>query len=216
VKRILSYIFPLSLFIILLLLGIRKTNLHGTLWQSHIFNPDIAVIGIYLLWIIYEIKIALIDAKSDNTGSDKGTRELYSISQGVVVIMALWFRPVWTSPSLWQIAGLIMFTTGIAIRISAIRTLGKYYSHTIKKLDNHKIITDGPYRFIRHPAYAGMLAAHIGLTIFYFNYFAPAALLFLLAPSIILRIKIEEVFLLKIEGYDEYYRQKKRLIPYIW
>jgi len=215
-KRFLSYFFPSSLFILIFLLGLRRIFAQGSLWRSLPLNPDIVIIALYLLLIVYETKIAHTDANNCNTSTDRATREFYSISQGIVVVTALWLPPVWTSPRLLHYSGFALFVLGILLRIAAIRALGKHYSHLVRKIDNHKIITGGPYRFVRHPAYAGMIIAHTGLTIYFFNIVTLAALLFLLIPSIYLRIRIEEAFLVKIEGYSEYSEGRKRLIPFVW
>jgi protein-S-isoprenylcysteine O-methyltransferase Ste14 len=97
--------------------------------------------------------------------------------------------------------------------ISFFTTLGHYYSHMVREVDNHKIIDSGPYKYIRHPAYAGMIIAHFGIVLFFLN---PATLLIfflMFIPAIILRIFIEEKTLFRIEGYFNYAENRKRLIP---
>lgn len=61
-----------------------------------------------------------------------------------------------------------------------------------------------------------MITAHIGITIFYFNFVTLAILIVLLIPSIILRIIIEEKTLKTIEGYEEFSKNRKRIYPFIW
>lgn len=45
------------------------------------------------------------------------------------------------------------------------RTLGKYFTFELALKDGHKLITHGPYSFVRHPAYLGMLMVVTGFTI---------------------------------------------------
>jgi len=76
----------------------------------------------------------------------------------------------------------------------------------------HEIVDSGPYRFVRHPAYAGMIAAHAGLTLFFFNWVTLAVLV----PAIVLRILVEERMVFGIAGYSDFARTRKRLISAIW
>ena len=112
--------------------------------------------------------------------------------------------------------GFTTFLAGIAYRLWAIKTLGKYYSHIVREIDAHKIVDSGPYRHIRHPAYAGMILANLGVVIFFFNLITLILFLLILIPAIILRIIIEEKTLFRIGGYVEFAQNRQRLIPGIW
>jgi protein-S-isoprenylcysteine O-methyltransferase Ste14 len=81
---------------------------------------------------------------------------------------------------------------------------------------HHEIVDSGPYRFVRHLAYAGMVTANAGLTLFFFNWITLAIFRAVLVPAIVLRILVEERMLFKIEGYCDFARTRKRLIPAIW
>src|SRR5687767_6677390 len=76
------------------------------------------------------------------------------------------------SAALIQPAGLALLVIGVAIRWSSIHTLGKYFTGTIVIRDDHRLIRTGLYRFLRHPAYAGALLAHLGLGISFANWFS--------------------------------------------
>ena len=56
-----------------------------------------------------------------------------------------------------------LLVVGIIIRWSAIYTLGKYFTGTVMIKDDHRLVQNGLYRYLRHPAYAGALLAHLGL-----------------------------------------------------
>jgi protein-S-isoprenylcysteine O-methyltransferase Ste14 len=171
---------------------------------------------LYILWILLEIRISLRDAKEEKGSSDFGTRELYALGQALTILSALWFNPVWSKPRIYHGIGIVIFIVGVGFRWWAIRSLDIYYSHMVRTTDDHRIIERGPYRFIRHPAYAGMLAAHVGIICYFFNYVSLGIFLLVFLPAIILRIHIEEKALFTIEGYDEFARMRKRLIPLIW
>ncbi len=79
-------------------------------------------------------------------------------------------------------------------------------------LDRVFIIVDsGPYRYTRHPAYAGMILAHIGVCLYYFNWVTISVFLLIFMPALLFRIAVEEKILFEIEGYAEFSRDRKRL-----
>ena len=140
-----------------------------SIWEDSIANFDIIIVLIYLLWIVFESRISIKEKDKGNKTSDHGTLEFYAISQALTFLSALWFDSIWPSPSFAHFLGLIVFLFGICFRLWAIITLGHYYSHIVRKVDNHKIIDSGLYKYIRHPAYAGMIIAHFGIVLYFFN-----------------------------------------------
>jgi isoprenylcysteine carboxyl methyltransferase (ICMT) family protein YpbQ len=112
--------------------------------------------------------------------------------------------------------GLSIFLFGGMYRLWAIQTLGQYYSHRVRTVSRHQIVVSGPYRFTRHPAYAGMILANAGIAIYFLNWVTICVFLLVLLPAIFLRIVIEEKALFEIEGYLEIAKKRKRLFPALW
>ncbi|MGO8761618.1 MAG: methyltransferase family protein [Desulfobaccales bacterium] len=189
---------------------------HQNIWINFIANFDIIFASVYLAWILIESKISKEELNKGNKTSDYGTCELYAIGQAAVFLSALWFTSAWHSPNLFHLLGFILFLAGITYRLWAIKTLGKYYSHIVREIDGHKIVDAGPYRHIRHPAYAGMILANLGIVIFFFNSITLILFSLILIPAIILRIIIEEKTLFRIDKYVDYAKNRPRLIPGIW
>lgn len=193
---------------------LRLNNL--SIWQGTTINFDIVISCIYVVWMIFESKISKKELSKGNKTSDFGTCELYAIGQAGVFLSALWFDSFWKDPNIFHFFGLLIFIFGIIYRIWAIMTLGRYYSHLVREVEGHKIIDSGPYRYIRHPAYTGMILANTGIVLFFFNTATVLMFLLVLMPAIVVRILIEEKTLFKIEGYPEFAKSRKRLIPAIW
>ena len=214
-ERFLSLLFPLSLIALLSVFAVRRFCLFDWQGNDYLRYSDAAVSVLYLSWLIFETRISLKDMKSDVKHSDKGTRELYAVSQGAVVLSAIFMERAVIS-SIMMLSGLAVFVGGGILRISAVMHLGKFYSHFVKSGSDHRIVSSGPYNYIRHPAYAGMLAAHAGITLYFFNYYTLAIYICLLIPAIILRISVEEKLLFSVRGYTDYAVYRKRLIPFIW
>jgi len=125
---------------------------------------------------------------------------------------ALAFIP---SPTLGWIAAAIV-VLGICFAIWARLTLGKNWSPKPSMKERHELVTNGPYAYVRHPIYTGMLLAVFG-TALTGSYFAIMVLV--LASVVFLsRIPREEKIMLDLfpNEYPSYQARTKRLIPLVW
>jgi protein-S-isoprenylcysteine O-methyltransferase Ste14 len=61
-----------------------------------------------------------------------------------------------------RIAGLVLGLAGVAMMLAAAATLGRFLVPQAVTLADHALVTTGPYRLVRHPAYAGDLALWLG------------------------------------------------------
>jgi protein-S-isoprenylcysteine O-methyltransferase Ste14 len=181
-----------------------------------LLNRDALFAAAYVAWIIAELAVSTREIGQGDRTSDHGTCGIYAAGQAVVFLSALFFAPVRAPLSAAHIVGFAAFILGVLFRLWAIRTLGRYYSHIVREVTNHAIVDSGPYRLVRHPAYLGMIVANIGVIVFFFNVVTLCLFLFLLIPSIIIRILVEERTLFTIKGYSAFAEQRKRLIPGIW
>lgn len=99
---------------------------------------------------------------SDNRSRDKGILSAMVISSTISVLM--YFENIFDNNSAMILIGCLLVLLGCILRTWAKVTLGIHFSHTLRVLDGHKLITYGLFRFIRHPAYSGtiMLMAGFG------------------------------------------------------
>jgi protein-S-isoprenylcysteine O-methyltransferase Ste14 len=186
-------------------------------WHDYSVNLDTVFICCYLLWMLGELRISRKDMNTEGKKtSDYATCQLYGLGQALTFLSALWFPSVWRVPNVAHFVGLSIFLLGCGYRFWAIHTLGQFYSHRVRTVARHQIVVSGPYRFTRHPAYAGMIIANAGISLFFFNWVTSGIFLFLLVPAILLRIGLEERTLFGIEGYSEYAKERKRLFPALW
>lgn len=215
-KRYLAMTLPLALatgIIILTLRGVFSPEHH---WPAGSAGLYVAMTGICLLWILAETRTARRDSKEREHATDSGTREFYAVSHAATIPSAPWFEPALPHAGWHHATGLPVFIAGVVFRLWAIHSLGRHYSHLVRRIDGHRVIDSGTYRFVRHPAYAGMIVAHIGTTLYFSSIPAPCVLFLALVPSIILRIRIEEKMLSTVEGYAEYAMKHSRLVPGVW
>lgn len=109
--------------------------------------------------------------------------------------------PVWT-----VYLGAFMMCFGEAIRLWATYTLGKFFTFAVVVTRDHKLITTGPYKFVRHPAYMGGIIMVFGYGLFDRIWFVPVIALALVCLSYAYRIYVEESALKRRFGrqYVEY------------
>ncbi|MFI6686960.1 methyltransferase family protein [Streptomyces sp. NPDC050485] len=123
-----------------------------------------------------------------------------------------------TSSAAAQLAVLLFAWAGIGLRLWAIVTLGRFFRGTVHVQRDHQVVRSGPYRWVRHPAYSGILLAGLALGVTLDN---TAALLVLLAGGALAlgyRIHVEEKLLSQALGatYTQYTAVTRRLIPGVW
>jgi protein-S-isoprenylcysteine O-methyltransferase Ste14 len=141
-------------------------------------------------------------------------------------LFTLWWLVLFGAPleyALWPrdnltvtVAGVALALAGAILRVWSIRALGRYFSGHIETQPGHLVIETGPYRFIRHPAYAGNILLAIGMPLVLNAALTliPAALL---CALFVYRIPLEEAALAEnVPGYRDYMARTRCLIPGIW
>lgn len=184
-------------------------------WQQPAFTIGTAAVVLYLLWLVLESRVAAGETQRERTRADIGTCEAYALGRALTTLLALALPTLWGGYEHVMVAGLILFIGGVIFRLIAIHTLGRFYSHRVRIAGDHQVVDTGPYRFLRHPAYTGMLLAHLGFVLIFPNIWAAAAWLVLLI-TIIIRIHVEEKALFELPGYPEFAAKRSRLLPGFW
>ena len=114
--------------------------------------------------------------------------------------------------------GSIVALTGLAIRILALRTLRKYFTYSVARVENHKLITTGLYRYIRHPGYLGQLIIFLGISLSLSNWLSILSMVIPVSVGFLYRIHVEEKFMFEQMGaeYAAYQKRTDKLIPGIY
>ncbi|NLT50412.1 MAG: isoprenylcysteine carboxylmethyltransferase family protein [Ignavibacteria bacterium] len=114
--------------------------------------------------------------------------------------------------------GSILVIIGLIIRIKSILTLKEQFTYTITKIENHKLIETGLYKFIRHPGYLGQLIIFLGIATSLSNWLSILLMMISVSIGFIYRIRNEENFLKEQMGskYLDYQKRTKKLIPMIY
>ncbi|HMA91941.1 MAG TPA: isoprenylcysteine carboxylmethyltransferase family protein [Polyangiaceae bacterium] len=203
----------LSLVLGMGVLAIRQL----TRWHGLAFVLGVAVATVYVLWGLWEARTSVRDSRGVSVRSDRWTLEVYALSQGATALTAMLVDAHWpASAQTHLLLGTAFFGGGLALRVSAVRSLGEFYSHRVQVTSAHRIVDSGPYQYLRHPAYSGIFLAHVGLVLVFFNWLSVGLLLSALLPSLVARILVEERTMASLPGYDQFCRTRARLIPLLW
>jgi protein-S-isoprenylcysteine O-methyltransferase Ste14 len=116
------------------------------------------------------------------------------------------------------VLGLVLMCTGIGLRQWSIVLLGKFFTVDVRVHPGQTVIEEGPYRWVRHPSYTGMIITFAGIGLALDNWAALVVVLVVPTVGIVVRIRYEERALL--DGLGEPYRRyaegRPRLFPGLW
>jgi protein-S-isoprenylcysteine O-methyltransferase len=99
-----------------------------------------------------------------------------------------------------------------------VRTLGRFFRTHVTLLEEHRLVTDGPYRVLRNPAYTGTLATLAGLGLMQGYAFSLAAAVGPPLAAFAWRIRVEERALAERFGpaWEAWRRRTWALLPPVW
>jgi protein-S-isoprenylcysteine O-methyltransferase Ste14 len=123
--------------------------------------------AITVAWIVFWIYwfVSALDVKEGR--SDRRRIPLTGLSALAVVLLVRVFRGgslAVHSPVLGAI-GAVVFASGIALAIWARVHLGRNWGMPMTQKAEPELVTSGPYRYVRHPVYSGLLAGLVGTTL---------------------------------------------------
>jgi protein-S-isoprenylcysteine O-methyltransferase Ste14 len=121
-------------------------------------------------------------------------------------------------PDAARVLGVIVMWFGLATRGWAIAALGAAFRTTVEVDPGQTVVSSGPYKRIRHPAYTGLLLLTAGFALAIGNWLSLAICLLLPLPGVLWRIQVEEAELERVLGdaYSAYQARTTRLIPWLW
>jgi protein-S-isoprenylcysteine O-methyltransferase Ste14 len=175
-----------------------------------------------VVWLVMEVRQSA-NTRPEAAKADAGSRMVLRVAQVVGLVLSI--AAVRGIPSAdfgsrvvtaW--IGLGLLWCGIALRFWSFHTLGRYFTFTVQTSGDQPVITDGPYRFVRHPGYAAILLAVSGVGLLIGNWVSLLCLIVAFGSSLVYRIRVEERALLADlgENYRTYAATHKRLVPFVW
>jgi len=125
----------------------------------------------------------------------------------------------WPGGQTWPaVVGLVLVPVGIALRAWSIASLGRFFQYRIEVQAGHRVITNGPYRYVRHPSYSGVELILIGIGLASGDVVGLLAATLLGLAGLTVRIWAEERQLRGALGeeYERFAAGRKRLVPGLW
>jgi protein-S-isoprenylcysteine O-methyltransferase Ste14 len=111
----------------------------------------------------------------------------------------------------------LLGTGSVWLALAAINVLGKHWSPAARIIEGHELVTEGPYRIVRHPIYAAMLGLIVATGLVISRPWALGVGIVLYLVGTTSRIRIEERLLVQHFGrqYEDYKSKVHALIPFV-
>ncbi len=189
-------------------------------------NPDklqtIYLISIVCWWFL-ETWIIARELGDVNKSKDQSTRKyvvmgIFTAIGAGILCSKLPFGKIGINSSVRFITAIIFIWTGLIVRWRAVVTLGRFFRSTVMIQKDHKLITGGLYKYVRHPSYTGVVLMLLGTGIGLGNWLGLFLIPMIGLLGIARRIKVEEDELINSLGkeYKDYMKNTFRLIPLIY
>jgi protein-S-isoprenylcysteine O-methyltransferase len=95
------------------------------------------------------------------------------------------------------VLGLVLMCVGIAIRQWAVATLARFFTIDVRVQPGQTVVEGGPYRWVRHPSYTGLIVTFVGFGLALGNWASLAVLAVVPTAGLVYRIRFEERVLLE-------------------
>ena len=186
-----------------------------------LYGPMIALLwgGWFIYW-----QVAALNAKTTRRRESRWSRVAHIVP--LLAAVSLLFIPEMpgdamvarflprTIATYWIGVGLVV--TGLGFSIWARRRLGRNWSGTVTLKEDHELIRTGPYRWVRHPIYTGILLGFFGTAVALGEWRGLIAVA-LVVVAFSLKIRLEERWMIETFGdaYRRYRAEVRALIPFI-
>ncbi len=180
---------------------------------------------LYWVWVSSEVLLQVVTRASRRTGTvkDRGSLPLLLVAIFGSIWAAMWYAathaPTILGGAQWlKTAALVLMLAGLAIRWTAIFTLGFSFSTNVAIHPTQMLRKTGLFKWVRHPSYTGMLLNFIAIGVYERNWVSLAIMLAFPMAAIVYRIYVEEMALKQAFGEDYviYSSVTSRLVPWLY
>ncbi|MDX2149648.1 MAG: isoprenylcysteine carboxylmethyltransferase family protein [Bryobacteraceae bacterium] len=150
------------------------------------------------------------EGRTTDPGSMRGL-----VLQGVGLACAA--IPVGSSRGVAEVLALLSLTAGLLLAWAALTHLGDQWRVNAVVTEDHRLVTSGPYRVVRHPIYTSLLAMVAGTGLLVTSWVLLAAALLFYAAGTEIRVRSEDALLASHFGaeHEAWRRRTKTWIPWV-
>ena len=179
----------------------------------------------YAAWLVFEIWVFSRDRRAAR-GEKRDRGSIVAIFFFITLGIAVTFTaphfvplariPLPSAPVFYT--AMTLFWLGMVLRLWAIATLGRYFRTAVLVLDDHRLVTSGPYRVLRHPAYTGGVMTLAGLGLATGNWISTLGATICILLAYAWRIRVEEKALHERFGpaFEVHRRRTWAILPFVW
>ena len=190
----------------------------------------VTLFGVILCWIFFVSIFLLRKRPAKETEAKRDRRARLGIVLQMCGYFLVWFQPPGTRflPPVAALSGVLgivfaVFTISLAavsvwLMKSAVRTLGKQWAVAARLVEGHKLITEGPYAYVRNPIYTGMFGMLLATGLAMEHWIATIAAVVIFAAGLVIRVRTEEKLLRAAFGqeFEDYAQRVPAVIPGIY
>ena len=178
-----------------------------------------AFLSILAAWIVMALATVFRRRPSQTREVQRGGGWVWGFVLQVLSIAMVW---TWRRPEppslLLSVVAVLLAAASVAVILAAQRALGRQFAYQARLVEGHRLITAGPYRYVRNPIYTALfgLALATGLVLSRWSVIPIFAVLYV--AGTLMRIRIEERLLRTGFGpeFEDYARRVPALIPRPW
>lgn len=173
-------------------------------------------VAVFLGWGVFGLYWLIAAA-----GAKEGFGSRRTLPPGLLLVSAFLLLRIFTTDNLavhsriLQVVGVIVFLSGLGLAVWARIYLGRNWGMPMTQKDEPELVTSGPYRFVRHPIYSGILLAILGTALATNIYWLVA--LGVMGIYFVYSARVEERMLTTSfpAAYPSYRAKTKMLIPFV-
>jgi protein-S-isoprenylcysteine O-methyltransferase Ste14 len=186
--------------------------------------------GVVLCWMIFAAVFLLRKRPPKEPEAKRDRMSLLGIFLQMCAYFLVWFQPPGAPflppvPVLSGSVGIVFSACTVALAVgsvwliaAAVSTLGKQWALAARLVEGHKLITAGPYRFVRNPIYTGMLGMLVATGLAMEHWAALLVAVILFAVGLVIRVRSEEKLLRAAFGkeFEDYAERVPAALPGIF
>jgi len=192
------------------------------------FWPTVSFALVMFSWFLFAIVFVIQKRPPSPPDKERDPGSLIGvILQGVsYAVVWAWHRHPFEAMVSMNNAAKILFVIvtaiisfgSVLVVMAAVRVLGKEWSVMARVVEGHELVTSGPYQFVRHPIYTGMLGMLVATGLAVSHWLGLLIGLFLFVIGTAIRVRSEERLLHETFGarFENYRQRVPAVVPFVF